>query len=216
MGVDKVTEAKKATGKLIGYARVSTEDQELRLQRDALQKVGAWNIYEEKASATRGKRPQLELALLDLRPGDTLIVWRIDRLARNVRELYALVDRVYAQGANFRSLTEQFDFQSAFGEFALGVLALCAQLETRITAARTKAGMAALKARGMMLGAKPKLTPAQAAKLVKLRKTLTVAELSRRFNVSPATVNNYVNRAKIKPNVKLRAAAKAHREIYKR
>lgn len=187
----------KPTAKLIGYARVSTEDQELRLQRDALQKAGCWNIYEEKRSATRGKRPQLELALLDLRPGDTLIVWKLDRLVRNARGLYELLDRIHAAGANFKSLQEQFDFTTPMGQFVLGILGLVAQLEAQMTAHRTAAGIKALQDRGYAYGAKPKLSPAKAAQLVKMRKSgLTKAMLARRFGISPASVTNYVNRAK--------------------
>src|SRR5262245_9430781 len=124
--VDRVGDGvqKKSTGKLIGYARVSTEDQELRLQRDALHAAGCWNIWEEKRSATRGKRPQLELAIADLRQGDTLIVWKIDRLARNARELYKRLDEIYAAGANFKSLQESFDFTTPMGKFVLGILGL--------------------------------------------------------------------------------------------
>lgn len=187
----------KPSGKLIGYARVSTDDQELRLQIDALEKAGCWNIWKEHRSATRGKRPELENALLDLRAGDTLIVWRLDRLVRNMRELYALMDRIYQAGANFKSLTEQFDFSTPMGEFVLGILGLCAQLEARTTAQRTAAGIAALKAHGGSYGAKPKLSQAKAARLVAERKAgRKVAELAAKYGISTASVNNYVNRAK--------------------
>lgn len=167
------------------------------MQRDALEKAGCWNIYEEKRSATRGKRPQLELALMDLRPGDTLVVWKLDRLVRNARGLYALLDRIHATGANFKSLQEQFDFTTPMGQFVLGILGLVAQLEAQMTAHRTSAGIAALKASGGSYGAKPKLSEKRAALLVKLRKQgLTKAALAKRFGVSPASVTNYLNRAK--------------------
>lgn len=182
---------------MIGYARVSTDDQELTLQTDALTKAGCYNIWEEKRSATRGKRPELEKAIIDLRPGDTLVVWRIDRLARNARELYTRLDQIYAAGANFKSLTEQFDFTTPMGKFVLGILGLVAELEVQMTAHRTKAGISALKARGFLFGAKPKLSEAKAAQLVKLRKQgLTKAALARRFRISAASVTNYMNRAK--------------------
>lgn len=188
---------KKPTGKLIGYARVSTEDQELRLQIDALEKAGCWNIWREKRSATKGKRPQLELAIADLRPGDTLIVWKLDRLARNARELYARLDQINAAGAQFKSLQESFDFTTAMGQFVLGILGLVAQLEAQMTSQRTAAGIKALQDRGFLYGARPKLSDARAARLVKLRKDgLTKAKLAKQFNISPASVTNYVNRAK--------------------
>jgi DNA invertase Pin-like site-specific DNA recombinase len=189
----------KGNGKLIGYARVSTDDQELRMQRDALEKAGCWNIYEEKRSATRGKRPELELALLDLRPGDTLVVWKLDRLVRNARGLYELLDRIHAAGANFKSLQEQFDFTTPMGQFVLGILGLVAQLEAQMTAHRTAAGIAALKASGGTYGAKPKLSAAKAARLVAERKAgVTVARLAAKYGVSTASVNNYMKRAKLR------------------
>jgi DNA invertase Pin-like site-specific DNA recombinase len=184
-------------GKLIGYARVSTEDQELRLQRDALTKAGCWNIYEEKRSATRGKRPQLELALIDLRAGDTLVVWKLDRLVRNARGLYELLDRINAVGANFKSLQEQFDFTTPMGQFVLGILGLVAQLEAQMTSQRTAAGIKAIQDRGMRYGAKPKLSDARAKALVQMRKGgATIAETAKKFRVSPGSVQNYVRRAK--------------------
>lgn len=183
-------------GKLIGYARVSTEDQDLRLQRDALEAAGCWNIYEEKRSASKGKRPELELALLDLRPGDTLIVWKLDRLVRNARGLYELLDRIHAAGANFRSLQEQFDFTTPMGQFVLGILGLVAQLEAQMTAHRTAAGIAALKAHGGSYGAKPKLSAAQAKKMVaEFRQGgWSKAAIGRKYGISPVSVTNYLER----------------------
>lgn len=169
------------------------------MQRDALEKAGCWNIYEEKRSATRGKRPQLELALMDLRKGDTLVVWKLDRLVRNARGLYALLDRIHDAGANFKSLQEQFDFSTPMGAFVLGILGLVAQLEAQMTAHRTSAGIAALKAHGGSYGAKPKLSPAKAARMVAERKAgVTVAKLATKYGVSTASVNNYMKRAKLR------------------
>jgi DNA invertase Pin-like site-specific DNA recombinase len=195
---------KTATGKLIGYARVSTEDQELRLQIDALEKAGCWNIYKEHASATRGRRPQLELALIELRPGDVFVVWKMDRLARNMRQLYAIVDRIHASGASFKSLTEGIDFSTPTGELMFGMLGHFAQFEAAMTAKRTAAGIKALKDRGFSYGAKPKLSDKQASQLVKLRKKgLSKAVLAKQFKISPGSVTNYVKRSvRRKPNQK--------------
>lgn len=189
---------KKIVGKLIGYARVSTEDQELRVQLDALEKEGCWNIYKEKRSATRGPRPELELALMDLRPGDTLIVWKLDRLIRNARDLYKVLDRLEEAQAEVKSITEpHLDIRTPIGEFMMGMSALLAQLEVRQTAQRTTAGIRAIQERGMRYGAKPKLSEAKAAQLLKLRKTgMSKAVLARKFRISPASVTNYINRAK--------------------
>jgi DNA invertase Pin-like site-specific DNA recombinase len=187
----------KATGKLIGYARVSTEDQELRLQRDALERAGCWNVYEEKASATRGKRPVLDLAILDLRPGDVFCVWKLDRLARNMRQLYAIVDRIHGAGASFKSLTEGVDFSTPSGELMFSMLGAFAQFEAAMTARRTAAGIKALKDRGFAYGAQPKLSAVKAAQLVRMRKSgVTAAEVARKFGVSTGSVRNYMMRAK--------------------
>lgn len=189
---------KKPTGKLIGYARVSTEDQELRLQVDALENAGCWNIWKEYRSATRGPRPELEKALADLRPGDTLMVWKLDRLIRNARDLYTLLDRLDAAQAEVKSLMEpHLDIRTPIGEYMMGMTALLAQLEVRQTAQRTTAGMAALKARGFLLGPPQKLSPAKAARMVAERKAgKTIAALAAKYGVSTASVNNYVKRAK--------------------
>lgn len=188
----------KVAGKLIGYARVSTKEQELRMQLDDLKKAGCWNIYEEHASASKGrKRPQLELALMDLRPGDTLIVWKLDRLARNMRELYHLLDRIYAAGAGFKSLKENIDLATPLGRLLLGVFGSLAQFEAELTAERTSAGIKAIQARGLQYGATPKLSAAKAAQLVKMRKSgATAAEVAKRFKVSLGSVRNYMLRAK--------------------
>ena len=137
------------TGYLVGYARVSTEDQSLDLQTDALLAAGVRpdNLHVEKVSGASAKRPALDFAIMDLRPGDTLVVWRLDRFARSMRQLYARLDQVYAKGAYFRSLTESFDFGTIAGKLVLGVLGLVAEFERQLTAQRTAAGIAALKAR---------------------------------------------------------------------
>lgn len=188
---------KPATGKKIGYARVSTEDQELRLQIDALEKAGCWNIYKEHKSATRGPRTQLELALIDLRPGDVFVVWKLDRLARNMRQLYALVDRIHAAGASFQSLTEGIDFTSPAGELMFSMLGAFAQFEAAMTAKRTAAGIKALRDRGFAYGAQPKLPAAKAKRmLAELKAGAQKAALGRKYGISPASVTNYAKRAR--------------------
>lgn len=138
-------------GFLVGYARVSTVDQNLDLQVDALRKAGVKedNLHVEKRSAASAKRPALDNAIKDLREGDTLVVWRLDRFARSMRDLYSRLDRVYAKGASFRSLTENFDFSTFTGKFVLGILGLVAELERQIIAHRTSAGIETWKAKGI-------------------------------------------------------------------
>lgn len=137
------------TGFLVGYARVSTQDQNLDMQVEALRKAGVLedNIHTEKVSGASQKRPALDLAIKDLRGGDTLVVWRLDRLARSMRQLYHTLDRVYAKGAFFRSLTEDFDFGTASGKFVLGILGLVAEFERQLIAHRTQAAIASVRAR---------------------------------------------------------------------
>lgn len=135
---------------LVGYARVSTADQNLDLQIEALKNAGVKddNLHVEKISAGATNREKLDLAIMDLREGDTLLVWRLDRFARSMRDLYARLDRVYAKGAKFRSLTESFDFDTFTGKFVLGILGLVAELERQIIAHRTKAGIDTWRAKG--------------------------------------------------------------------
>ena len=111
---------------LVGYARVSTEDQSLDLQTDALAAAGVKpdNLHVEKVSGASPKRPALDYAIKDLRQGDTFVVWRLDRLARSMRQLYSRLDQIYAKGAYFRSLQENFDFGTVSGKLVLGVLGL--------------------------------------------------------------------------------------------
>lgn len=136
-------------GELVGYARVFTEDQNLNLQIDALLKAGVHpdRIYTDKISGASQKRPGLELAIMDCRDGDTFVVWRIDRLARSMRQLYARLDQIYAKGSNFKSLQENFDFGTVSGKLVLGVLGLVAEFERQIISQRTSAGIKAFRDR---------------------------------------------------------------------
>lgn len=179
---------------------MSTEDQELRIQTDALERHGCWNIWSEKRSATKGPRPELEKALADLRPGDTLVVWKLDRLIRNARDAYKVLDRIEASGAGFYSITEpHLEVRSPLGRFLTGLTALLAQLEVDRTSERTSAGIAAIQERGLRYGAKPKLSEARAALLVKLFKAgETKAVLSKQFRISTTSVSNYLSRARAK------------------
>lgn len=156
-------------GELIGYARVSTADQVMTLQIDALKAAGCFHIHEEPATSGAKKiRPVLDMAIKDLRPGDTLVVWRLDRLSRSIKDLYERLAQIEAAGAGFRSLTEAFDFTTATGRLILGMLAIMAEFERQLTIERTKAGMASLRARGLQLGAPKKLDKKLKAKAKKM------------------------------------------------
>lgn len=173
----------------------------MRLQLDALTKAGCWNIYQEKGSAFRPgrKRKQLELALIDLRPADTFVVWRLDRLGRNVGETIKLMDRIHATGAGFMSITERIDMSTPVGRLMFHVIAAFAQFESDSTAQRTAAGIKAIQDRGLRYGAKPKLSEAKAGKmLAELRAGASKAALGRKYGISPVSVGNYAKRAKRK------------------
>lgn len=182
-------------GFMVGYARVSTVDQNLDLQLDALRKAGVKedNLHVEKLSAAAKSRPALDLAIMDLREGDTLLVWQLDRFARSMRDLYARLDRVYAKGAKFRSITEHFDFDTFTGKFVLGILGLVAELERQIIAHRTKAGIDTWKAKGKgQWGRQAILTEKQVVEagrmLNRKGKPMSGPQVAKHFGVSTPTI----------------------------
>jgi DNA invertase Pin-like site-specific DNA recombinase len=182
------------TGELVGYARVSTEDQNLDMQVRALLAAGVHpdRIFKEHVSGASKNRPELDLALMELRPGDTLVVWRIDRLARTSKELFRRLETIAANGAGFKSLTENFDFSSSMGKFVLGILGLVAEFERHITIERTKAGLAAARARGLKLGTAPVLTPEKQQKArAMLKEGMRQIDIARKLKVSLSTLQNW-------------------------
>lgn len=180
------------SGYLVGYARVSTEEQLLDVQVNALKMFGCQVVYDEKVSGAGKKRPQLDLAIKELQSGDTLVVWRLDRLARSMEEFHRRLAQIKDSGATFKSLTENFDFNTAMGEFVLIILAAVAQLERQITVKRTEAGMAAAKARGRQIGAPIKFTDDkkdQARKM--LRAKTPVSIVAKRMKLSAGTISKF-------------------------
>lgn len=143
---------------LVGYARVSTADQNLDLQLSSLENVGCEKIYQDQISGTKIKRPGLELALEVLRKNDTLVVWKLDRLGRTVKGLIDLVNQLHQNGIHFRSLTDNVDTSAPSGRFFFHVMASLAQMERELMTERTKAGLAAAKAKGRVGGRKRKMT----------------------------------------------------------
>jgi DNA invertase Pin-like site-specific DNA recombinase len=179
---------------LIGYARVSTLEQSLDLQIDALRKAGVHpdHIHQEQLSATSKNRPALDLAIKDLRPGDTLIVWRLDRLARSMQELYRRLGEIKAMGASLRSLTESFDFESATGQLMMHIFGAMAQFERQLTVERTQAGLRARIARGQHLGREPTLTPDKLVQVERqLKKGLPTKLVASNFGVVVSTIYSY-------------------------
>ena len=186
-------------GYLVGYARVSTEDQSLDLQIEALTAAGVKpdNLHVEKVSAAAKNRKELEYAIKDLRPGDTLLVWRLDRLARSMRDLYHRLDQIYAAGASFRSLTEQFDFGTVSGKFVLGILGLVAEFERQIIAQRTAAGIATFRAKnGRKWGRELYMTPERVKRAGELlNKGMSGPKVAAKLKVSTASVYKYWKQA---------------------
>lgn len=148
---------------LIGYARVSTDDQNLDLQMDALVKAGVHpgKIYSEYVSGAAKRRPELRECIKVLGPGDVLVIWKLDRLGRDLIEVVKLADELRLRGVQLRSLTEQIDTTNAFGEFFFILIAALAQLERKLISERTKAGIEAAKARGYIAGRRPAISPEQ-------------------------------------------------------
>lgn len=178
----------------IGYARVSTDDQHLDLQRDALAKARCGVIYEEAISGKNTARPELEQCLKALRTGDTLVVWRLDRLGRSLRDLVQIVADLEQRGIHFESLTEKIETGSAAGKLQFHVFAALAEFERALIRERTQAGLAAARARGRAGGRKPKLDDKQVREIKALLRDpdIRVAEVARRYGVSRTTLYKHV------------------------
>lgn len=155
---------------LIGYARVSTVDQSLSLQLDALEAAGCERVFSETASGAKGDRPELAAAVAFAREGDTLIVWKLDRLGRSLHDLIRRVGELRERGVGFRSLTEGIDTTSAAGALVFHIFGALAEFERELIRERTHAGLAAARARGRKGGRPRAMTAAkvrQAATLMK-------------------------------------------------
>src|SRR3954447_25059658 len=150
---------------LIGYARVSTNEQNLDSQKDALSKAGCEEIYSDHVSGTKSRRPGLEDALSHLRGGDTLVVWRLDRLGRSLRHLIDTVTEWQDKGIGFKSLTESIDTTTSGGKLIFHIFGALAEFEREIIKERTLAGLQAARARGRRGGPKYKLTDKRKAAL---------------------------------------------------
>ncbi|MBU6419179.1 MAG: recombinase family protein [Proteobacteria bacterium] len=178
----------------VGYARISTEDQHLDLQRDALQQAGCGVIYEEAASGKSAVRPELEHCRKALRSGDTLVVWRLDRLGRSLPDLVQIVADLERSGISFESLTEKIETCSAAGKLVFHVFAALAEFERSLIRERTRAGLAAARARGRSGGRKPKLGEKQVREIKALLRDpdIQVADVARRYGVSRTTLYKHV------------------------
>ncbi|MDT7858188.1 recombinase family protein [Rubrivirga sp. S365] len=180
---------------LVGYARVSTADQDPALQLDALRAAGCERVFEERASGARADRPVLAEAFGHLRAGDVLVVWRLDRLGRSLKDLIARVAELEGRGVGFRSLAESIDTTTAGGRLVLHVFGALAEFERELIRERTLAGLAAARARGRKGGRPSKMTRAkvrQAAVLLADRET-DVGAVCETLGVSKTTLYRHVS-----------------------
>jgi DNA invertase Pin-like site-specific DNA recombinase len=183
---------------LIGYARVSTDEQNLDLQRDALRKAGvaAKDIFTDKVTGTQSDRPGLTQALSHLRAGDTLIVWRLDRLGRSLKHLIETVTVLKEQGVAFKSLTENIDTSTATGNLVFQIFGALAEFERNLIKERTMAGLEAARARGRK-GGRPRRNPSSGrvamAKKLYSDRTISIPEILKTLNISKATLYRWVN-----------------------
>lgn len=175
---------------IIGYARVSTEDQSLDSQLDALKTAGAERIFADRITGTARSRPELDRLFDQLRKGDVITVTKYDRLARSLRDLLDIVDTIQAHGAGFRSLAEDIDTTTPAGRLVFHVFASIAQFERERISERTREGLVAARARGRIGGRPPALSAAQKVEVLKMRddELRPLPEIARLFKVSVKTV----------------------------
>jgi DNA invertase Pin-like site-specific DNA recombinase len=178
----------------IGYARVSTQDQRPALQLDALHATGCAKVFVEQASGAQRDRPQLQAALDYARPGDTLVVWKLDRLARSLTQLIETMEGLAAREIGFRSLTEAIETTTAGGRLVFHIFASLAEFERAIIRERTRAGLDAARARGRRGGRPPALTAREltAARAMLADPSLTVADVARQLRVAPSTLYRHL------------------------
>jgi DNA invertase Pin-like site-specific DNA recombinase len=183
---------------IIGYARVSTNDQNPELQVDALEKAGAEQVFQEKFTGTLRERPELSQCLRMLRQGDVLVVWKLDRLARSLKDLVEIVQDLQDRGIGFKSLTESIDTTSSGGRLVFHIFGALAEFERDLIRERTMAGLEAARARGRKGGRKPSLskTDTQKAAAMLLDPKITKTEVAQHFGVSRTTLNASLARLK--------------------
>jgi DNA invertase Pin-like site-specific DNA recombinase len=177
----------------IGYARISTQDQNLMLQREALQQAGCEKIFEETISGSRDDRPGLSKAMELLRKGDTLVVWKLDRLGRSVKQLVNFAAELSSKGIHFKSLTDSIDTSTPSGRFFFNVMASLAEMERELIVERTQAGLAAARDRGAKGGRKRQMTDSKIRSAKKLLKSgAPPKEVAKDMGVSIATLYRYL------------------------
>lgn len=173
----------------LGYARVSTDDQDASLQIEALKAAGVKKIYIEKASGGRWDRPELHRLLDNAREGDVVVVWKLDRLSRSLRDLLNVLHQLDERGAGFKSLTEHVDTTTPAGRMLAQILGSFAEFEKSMLHERTMAGLRAARKKGRIGGRPPKLSDAQRTEAVAMIKAgRPQADVARLFSISPSTI----------------------------
>ena len=183
---------KKPDGTLIGYARVSTADQSVQMQINALTKAGVErdNIFSENKSGAKRNRPALAKAMRAVQPGDTLVVWKLDRLARSMRDFLNILEELESKGVEFRSITDRIETDSPGGRFLVHIMSAAAEFERSIGVERTRAGVKEARERGVKFGADYKIKPKDMPNIWKAvnEKGETMASVAKRYKVVPATI----------------------------
>ena len=180
----------------IGYARVSTQDQDPQLQLDDLKRVGCDDVFTEKQSGSGKERPVLEQCLRTLRKGDTLVVWRLDRLGRSLKNLVEIISTLEDSGIGFCSIKENIDTTTAGGRLVFHIFGALAEFEHTLIKERTHAGLASARARGRVGGRKRSMTKADVKKAAAmlLDPNITKTEVAKHFGVSRVTLNDSLKR----------------------
>ncbi|WP_423680257.1 recombinase family protein (plasmid) [Methylomonas sp. MS20] len=178
---------------LIGYARVSTQDQNLDLQLEALTKAGCKKVFDDKISGSRAERPGLTKALEMLREGDTLVVWKLDRLGRSVKNLVDLISELHRQGVQFKSLTDAIDTGTPSGRFFFHVMASLAEMERELTVERTRAGLELARQLGRKGGRKRQMTDSKIESAKKLLASgIPPRDVAKNLGVSVPTLYRWI------------------------
>ena len=178
---------------LIGYARVSTQEQNLDLQLDALTKAGCEKVFDDKISGSRTERPGLSKLLEMLREGDTLVVWKLDRLGRSVKSLVDLVGELHKKGVQFRSLTDSIDTGTSSGRFFFHVMASLAEMERELTVERTRAGLEVARQLGRTGGRKRQMTDSKIESAKKLLENgVPPRDVAKNLGVSVPTLYRWI------------------------
>ncbi len=187
---------------LIGYARVSTQEQTLDLQTDALERSGCEKIFTDTTSGAKSERPGLQEAMNHLRAGDTLIVWRLDRLGRTLKHLIATITQLNDTGIGFKSLQENMDTTTSGGKLIFHIFGALAEFEREVIKERTNAGLQAARARGR-LGGRPKIQTKDPKKIALARKlyndaSMPVQVICEQLHISKSTLYRYVGEKRIR------------------